>query len=175
MFSNRSVSILVATDVAARGLDIDGLDMVINTEIARDMEAHVHRVGRTGRGEQQGVACTLVTEQQQHRLERLQQYIGHSLEQAPLPDEQLLRKAAFQPQMVTLQIDGGKRQKLRPTDILGALTADPAIDGKHVGKIKIAANWAYVAVDSSVSGKALQLLSKGKLKGRQFRARLIQA
>lgn len=75
--------------------------------------------------------------------------------------------------MSTIQIDGGKKQKLRPGDILGALTADYRIEGNDVGKIQIANSWAYVAVKSDILDAALQLLNGGKMKGKKFRARKI--
>lgn len=126
LFANGSVSILVATDVAARGLDIAALDAVFNYQIARDLEVHVHRVGRTGRAGGSGIACTLVSESEAYRLERLNEFLGEPLEEAPLPPRSVLTREPFLPEMATLQLDGGKKQKVRPGDILGALTGEGA-------------------------------------------------
>ncbi len=77
--------------------------------------------------------------------------------------------------MVTLQIDGGKKNKLRPGDILGALTRAGGVAGDQVGKIRIFDLCAYVAVRREAAQVALQQLSEGKLKGRNFRARQLRA
>lgn len=172
-FTNNSVSIMVATDVAARGLDIDSLDLVINYHIASDPEVHVHRVGRTGRAGNKGHACSIVINKEKHKLKRLGEYLGQELETFGLPDTKLLNQPTYKAPMATIQIDGGKKQKLRPGDILGALTADYRIEGNDVGKIQIANSWAYVAVKNDILDAALQLLNGGKMKGKKFRARKI--
>ncbi|MFC3284516.1 ATP-dependent RNA helicase DbpA [Litchfieldella rifensis] len=172
-FANKSASILVATDVAARGLDIDALDAVFNYQIARDLEVHVHRIGRTGRAGSTGVAYTLITEQEAYRLARLAEFLGQELEAAPLPSGRGPEQAPFSPRMTTLQLDGGRKHKVRPGDILGALTGDGGLNGDQVGKIKVQERSAYVAVHRDVAKTALQKLSEGKLKGRSFRARRI--
>ncbi len=171
LFANKSVSILVATDVAARGLDIDALDAVINYQIAREYEVHVHRVGRTGRAGSKGIACTLFTDKERYRVGRLEAHLGHSIERATLPAADLLEQSVYKPSMATLQIEGGKRQKVRPGDILGALTAEDGISGHEVGKINVFDNFSYVAVMREVQNAALKKLSAGRLKGRSFRVR----
>jgi len=172
-FANRSASILVATDVAARGLDIDELDAVINYHLARDTEVHTHRIGRTGRAGSKGLACTLFSEKEDYKVARLEEYLEEKIEIHPLPRFSLLDKPAYKPTMATLQIDGGRRQKVRPGDILGALTGQNGIAGKQVGKIHIFDNCAYVAVNRDAAKPALRKLSEGKLKGRSFRVRRI--
>jgi ATP-independent RNA helicase DbpA len=173
-FSNKSISILVATDVAARGLDIDELDAVINYHIAHDAEIHTHRIGRTGRAGRSGIACSLFTENEGHKVAMLETTVDPIVDAEPLPPVVLLDKHPMQPVMVTIRIDGGKKQKVRPGDILGALTGKKGIAGKQVGKIQIFENWAYVAVNQKVAKPALQKLMHGKLKGRTFRARLLE-
>jgi len=172
-FANKSISILVATDVAARGLDIDGLDVVINYELAHDPEIHVHRIGRTGRAGKQGVACTLFSVRDDYKMTVLGDYLERDINAEPLPSSELLKEPALKAAMTTLQIGGGKKQKLRPGDILGALTAGKDITGKQVGKIHVMDQWAYVAVSRDVSKLALKKLGEGKLKGRSFRVRVI--
>lgn len=173
-FANKSASILVATDVAARGLDIDELDAVINVQIARELDVHTHRIGRTGRAGSKGVAYTLVTEKENHKLEALQDFLGQRFELLALPADDTLSQPSYKPPMATLQIDGGKKQKVRPGDILGALTGKDGIEGKQVGKIHIFDYCAYVAVSRKVSADALHKLESGKLKGRSFRVRQIR-
>jgi ATP-independent RNA helicase DbpA len=173
-FANKSTSILVATDVAARGLDIDALDAVINYHVARDPEVHVHRIGRTGRAGSKGIACSLYNERESYRVAVLDGDVDPIMDCKPLPPLSLLEKQTIRPSMATLQIDGGKKQKVRPGDILGALTGEHGITGAQVGKINILANCAYVAVHRDAVKTALKKLSDGKLKGRSFRVRRIQ-
>ena len=170
-FANKSISVLVATDVAARGLDIDDLDLVINYEIARDAEVHVHRIGRTGRAGSKGVACTLYNEKEAYKIAQLEEYIDQTINIERLPDVAILNEPTNKPTMVTLLIDGGKKQKVRPGDILGALTGENGIAGKEVGKIHLFDNRAYVAVAMNMAKTALKKLTEGKLKGRTFRVR----
>lgn len=172
-FANRSASVLVATDVAARGLDIHALDAVINYHIAHDAESHLHRIGRTGRAGSTGIACSLYSDKESHRVAQLEANVDPILDSEPLPSLTLLDKPVMKPAMATLQIDGGKKQKIRPGDILGALTGEQGIDGKQVGKIHLADNWAFVAVSRDATKPALKKLTEGKLKGRSFRVRLI--
>ncbi len=174
-FTNKSVSVLVATDVAARGLDIDSLDAVINFHIARDAEVHTHRIGRTGRAGSKGIACSLYSDNESHRVALLDfANLDPILDSEELPPLNLLDRQAVQADMLTLQIDGGKKQKLRAGDILGALTGENGISGKQVGKIHLADNWAYVAVSRDAAQQALRKLGQGKLKGRSFRVRLLR-
>lgn len=172
LFANQSASILVATDVAARGLDIAQLDAVFNYQIARELDVHVHRVGRTGRAGASGIACTLVTPQEDYRLERLAELLGEPLSTEPLPTA--ANGTPFEAPMATLQLAGGKKDKLRPGDILGALTSEGGLRGDQVGKIKVLARSAYVAVERSVVQKAQAKLERDKLKGRAFRVRRIR-
>ncbi len=173
-FSNKSVSVLVATDVAARGLDIEALDAVINYHIARELDVHVHRIGRTGRAGSKGIACTLYSEKEAFKVSRLEEHLGQTVRTEPLPPLRILDQLANKPPMSTLQIDGGKKQKVRPGDILGALTANNAVDGKQVGKIQIFDRCAYVAVNRTVAKTALKVITEGKLKGRSFRVRQLR-
>ncbi|SIT04863.1 ATP-dependent RNA helicase DbpA [Neptunomonas antarctica] len=170
-FSNKSVSILVATDVASRGLDIDALDAVINYQIARDIEVYVHRIGRTGRAGRKGLACTLFSDKETHKVARLEEYIGQRISIESLPSDSALDNPIFTPVMSTIQIDGGKKQKIRAGDILGALTGDNGIEGTQVGKIQVLDNKSYVAVHQDVARIALKKITEGKLKGRTYRAR----
>lgn len=174
-FSNKSVSILVATDVAARGLDIDDLDAVINYQLARETEVHLHRIGRTGRAGSTGIACSLFSARETFKVDLLAKLMDREIEAEALPDESVLNSAMIQPEMATIQIDGGKRQKVRPGDILGALTGEQGILGSQVGNINVFANWAYVAVHRDVAGVALKKIANGKMKGRTFRVRHIRA
>ncbi len=173
-FANKSVSVLIATDVAARGLDIEALDLVINYHIARDTEVHVHRIGRTGRAGSTGTACSLYSDKEHYKVALLGDYLDKIIEGEKSPPLSLLNESPGEPQMATILIDGGKKQKVRPGDILGALTGKNGITGKQVGKIHIFDNNAFVAINQDVIKPALKKLTEGKLKGRSFRARLIR-
>lgn len=168
-FANKSCPVLIATDVAARGIDIKALDAVINYELARDSEVHVHRIGRTGRAGEQGLALSLVAPNEITRLNRLEDYLKISLVLESLPENS--GESLPLPEMVTLNIDGGKKDKLRPGDIIGALTKDAGLAFEKIGKIDVFDFAAYVAVDRSIARQALKQLQDGKLKGRKFRAR----
>jgi len=172
-FANKSTSVLVATDVAARGLDIDNLDLVINFQLSHDPEVHIHRIGRTGRAGSKGVACTLVTERELYKLDKLAEYLEQSIDLEPLPRVNKHDNIISKPPMVTLQIDAGKKQKLRPGDIVGALTAKDGISGQQVGKIHLFDHRAFVAVNREVANAGLKKLSTDKLKGRNFKVRRI--
>ncbi|MEE9708046.1 ATP-dependent RNA helicase DbpA [Aeromonas veronii] len=169
-FANGSATILVATDVAARGLDIKELGAVINYELTYDPEVHVHRIGRTGRAGQQGLALSLYQPNEAQRVNFIEEY-----QQAPMPLGDLdsigrdIKPIA--PQMVTLSIDAGRKTKVRAGDILGALTGEGGIAGSDVGKIQISEQYSYVAVKRSVASTALKRLQEGKIKGRSYRAR----
>lgn len=173
-FANKSISVLVATDVAARGLDIDALDLVINYHIARDTEVHTHRIGRTGRAGSKGIACSLYSDKEHYKVALLGDYLDRMIEGETLPARSLLSGTPTRALMATIQIDGGKKQKVRPGDILGALTGKNGITGKQVGKIHLFENRAYVAVEQKVIKSALKKLTDGKLKGRSFRVRRLR-
>jgi len=172
-FANKSTTVLVATDVAARGLDIDNLDMVINYHLSHDPEVHIHRIGRTGRAGSKGIACTMIADKESYKLRKLEECLNQAIETETLPNVEKQDLLITKPAMVTLQIDGGKKQKLRPGDILGALTGKTGISGQQVGKIHLFDIRAFVAVEREVANTALKKLTNGKLKGRTFRVRRI--
>ncbi|CZF83828.1 ATP-dependent RNA helicase DbpA [Grimontia marina] len=168
-FSNKSTNIMVATDVAARGLDIEALDAVINYHMAFDTEVHIHRIGRTGRAGSEGAAYTFFGDEDGYRVALLEDHLERDIKPSALPDSSVLNNVPRTPAMVTLHIDGGKKIKVRPGDILGALTGENGIEGKQVGKIKVTDYRSYVAVERSVAKKALKKLSSGKIKGKTYR------
>ena len=168
-FSNKSASVLVATDVAARGLDIESVDAVVNYHVAHDPEVHVHRIGRTGRAGSKGLALTLFNDKEGYKIAQLEEYIQRSTDPEPLPHDSELTQRPNQPLMATLCIDGGKKDKVRPGDIVGALTGENGISGDQIGKIDVSHFVSYVAVDRDVITAAFTKLTNGKLKGRQFR------
>jgi ATP-independent RNA helicase DbpA len=173
-FSNKSCSILVATDVAARGLDIKDLEAVINFELSYDPEVHIHRVGRTGRAGKSGLALSLYLATESHRVTAIEDYQKVPSSHAAIDRLQPDQTHGSRPPMVTLCIDGGRKNKVRPGDILGALTGDAGIAGNKVGKIDTFDRISYVAIERNMADKALQQLSRGKIKGRYFKARKLE-
>lgn len=173
-FSNNSCSVLVATDVAARGLDIKSLQAVINYELPRDAEVYVHRIGRTGRSGKKGLALSLFSDSEQTRINAIANYQSSPcIQDVP---ESLDRKPGFMlaAPMVTIQINAGRKQKIRPGDLLGALTGEAGLAGSTIGKIDIFDMSSFVAVERPVLRQAMNYLANGKVKGRAIRARRIR-
>jgi ATP-dependent RNA helicase DbpA len=172
-FANKSASVLVATDVAARGIDIKELSAVINYELPRDPEIHVHRIGRTGRAGVQGLALSLVTAHEGWRVQAIEAALGTTIARGEIESLAVAAGGPPAPPMVTLCIDGGRKNKMRPGDILGALTGEAGIAGSEVGKIDVFDSQAYVAIRSASAAQALSSLSGNKIKGRFFKVRRI--
>jgi ATP-independent RNA helicase DbpA len=172
-FANKSCTLLIATDVAARGIDVAGLDLVINVDVTPDPEVHVHRIGRTGRAGESGVAVSLATPLDGRRVSAIEEYLGQTVTWGTLADLPAAKGAPLEPKMVTLQILGGRKDKLRPGDVLGALTGDAGLPGSAIGKIAVFDFVTYVAVERALANKAVARLEGGKIKGRQAKVRRI--
>ncbi|MGA0613107.1 ATP-dependent RNA helicase DbpA [Caldimonas sp. KR1-144] len=171
-FANRSCSVLVATDVAARGLDIAQLEAVINVDITPDVEVHTHRVGRTGRADEAGWAFSLASLDEMGRVGRIDEMQGRESVWHPLSE--LVPPAGAEPlhaPMVTLQILGGRKEKIRPGDVLGALTKDHGFAAAQIGKINVNEFSTYVAVERGIADQALHKLNAGKVKGKSVKVR----
>ena len=168
-FANGSSNILVATDVAARGLDISDLGAVINYDLPFETETYVHRIGRTGRAGKEGLALSLLSEKEDFRIHQINQLMKEdfTIEEktwnAPLETYHL-------PSMITLSINGGRKNKISAGDILGALTSEGGISGNDVGKIDRMDYITFVAVKRKCAAEALEILEKGQVKGRRFKA-----
>ncbi|MBU4610460.1 ATP-dependent RNA helicase DbpA [Achromobacter sp. GG226] len=171
-FANGSCTVLVATDVAARGLDIKQLGAVINVEVSRDPEVHIHRIGRTGRNGEQGLALTLCTPREMHYIERIETYQG---QRAQWADASRLspKGGALRARYVTVAIQGGRKDKLRPGDVLGALTGPGGLTGEHVGRIHVFEHVSYAAVERGQAAAAVARMEGGSIKGRSLRARVV--
>ena len=172
LFRNGSARILVATDVAARGLDIEMLELVINVDLPVSPEVYIHRIGRTGRAGRQGTAVSIATAFEALKIMEIEQATGVRMIRQNLGFEnQHGLGAEFQKTSTkTIQIAGGKIDKLRAGDILGALTAQPgALLATDIGKIEIHERFSLVAVTTPVAEKALQKLRTTKIKGKKFK------
>ena len=165
-FINGSARVLVATDVAARGLDIAELDLVISVHMAHDLDTHTHRIGRTGRAGAEGQAVSLVGPQDDYKLRLLEDTLSAPLQLQALPAVVAAAKP-LQADFVTVQLSGGKKDKLRPGDIVGALTRDGVLGVNDIGKIKLQPTWSFVAVRVPLLKHALALLNADQIKGKR--------
>jgi len=165
--------VLVATDVAARGLDIAQLEAVINVDVTPDPEVHVHRIGRTGRADENGWALSLASMDEMGRVGNIEEVLGREVEWHKLAELDAGSDAPLLPPMETLQILGGRKDKIRPGDVLGALTGDAGFRGDQIGKINVTEFSTYVAVERGIARDALRKLNGGTVKGKKVRVRLM--
>ncbi|MFM2263040.1 MAG: ATP-dependent helicase DbpA [Pseudomonadota bacterium] len=172
-FANRSCSVLVATDVAARGIDIAHLPCVINADVTPDPEVHVHRIGRTGRGDAEGLALTLASLDEMGSVGKIEQLQGRESTWQPLSDLAPTSRDPLLAPMATLQIVGGRKEKIRAGDVLGALTGEAGFDKAQIGKINVNEFSTYVAVDRAIARQVEAKLSVGRIKGRSVKVRLL--
>lgn len=170
-FSNKTVSVLVATDVAARGLDIERVDLVINHRVGEDIDTHTHRIGRTGRAEEKGLAITLIDQAEEDKLDEIAAKTDATIKKLNIQTVRFHANRIKQPEYVCIAVDGGKRDKLRPGDILGALTKEAEIPGADIGKISISARHAYIAIKERSVKRALAQFRERRIKGKRFKAR----
>ena len=172
-FGQGKTHAIVATDVAARGLDIGKVDVVFNFELPMQPEVYLHRIGRTGRAGRKGRAISLVTDQERRRLKDIQDEFPHT----DIQEYEIRRvsepASGLVPSMTTIEISGGRRNKLRAGDFLGAITATKDIPGSAVGKINVLEKNTFVAIHKEHHAKAVSLLNKAPIKGKSYRARSI--
>ena len=172
-FANRSCSVLVATDVAARGLDIANLAAVINVDVTPDPEVHIHRIGRTGRGDAEGLALNLASMDEMGSVGKIEVLQGRESAWSPLSELTPTGSGPLVPPMATVQIIGGRKEKIRAGDVLGALTGDMGYTREQVGKINVNEFSTYVAVERSIAPQVVQRLNSGRVKGKSVKARLV--
>jgi ATP-independent RNA helicase DbpA len=173
-FANKSCSVLVATDVAARGLDIAQLEAVINVDVTPDAEVHIHRIGRTGRAGESGLAITLASLDEMGSVGKIEQLQGRESDWHPVSELTSASSAPLVPPMVTLHIQGGRKEKIRPGDVLGALTADLGYSREQVGKINVNDWSTYVAVNRDIAQQAASRLNAGRIKGKSVSVRVLE-
>ena len=173
-FANKSCSVLVATDVAARGLDIASLACVINVDVTPDSEVHIHRIGRTGRAGETGLALNLASMNEMGYVGKIEVLQKKETVWSPLSELMPTGKGPLMPPMVTLHIQGGRKEKIRPGDVLGALTADLGYTREQVGKINVNEWSTYVAVDRGIAEQAASRLNAGRIKGKSVKVRVLE-
>ncbi|HVY54081.1 MAG TPA: ATP-dependent RNA helicase DbpA [Gammaproteobacteria bacterium] len=165
-FKNQSCPIMVATDVAARGLDIKELPAVINYDLAFEHDVHIHRIGRTGRAGSKGLALTLIIPADAQRLRIIEEGLTQAIIWGNMGELNTQDNTIPLSEMVTLSFNAGRKDKIRPGDILGVLTKEAGLAGDVIGKIDISTLYSYVAIKRDQVNKALQFFKSGKLKGR---------
>ncbi|MDP2092586.1 MAG: ATP-dependent RNA helicase DbpA [Hydrogenophaga sp.] len=173
-FANKSCSVLVATDVAARGLDIASLAAVINVDVTPDAEVHIHRIGRTGRAGESGLALNLASMNEMGSVGKIEQLQGRESAWHKLDELTPTGKGPLVPPMATLHIQGGRKEKIRPGDVLGALTADLGYTREQVGKINVNEWSTYVAVDRALAEQMASRLNAGLIKGKSVKVRVLE-
>ncbi|WP_380178124.1 ATP-dependent RNA helicase DbpA [Kalamiella sp. sgz302252] len=173
-FANGSCRVLVATDVAARGLDIKALAMVVNYQLSYDPEVHVHRIGRTARAGAEGTAISLVSPDEMIRAHALEDFLQQKLNWRSVAELKSIAPRPLPAEMVTLSLDGGRKAKIRPGDILGALTGEAGLSGEAIGKIDIGPTQACVAIRHDSARQVMKQLQQLKIKGKNCRARLLK-
>lgn len=166
-FANKSCRVLVATDVAARGLDIKELSMVVNYDLPHSEETYTHRIGRTGRAGSEGLAFTLFSE---YETDKAYAYKNETRLFQDSSELKIHNSFDMKAENMTLVIEGGKKDKLRAGDILGALTGKNGLTGKSIGKIDIYDRQSYVAIQREFIESAQQRISKGRIKNKRFTA-----
>ena len=168
LFSNKSYPILIATDVASRGLHIDDVDLVINYDLSLDEKIHTHRIGRTARAGKGGLAISLYNSNDYDRVELIKDTFSDIREENITDIEDDL-SYKIDSNLRTIFINGGKKHKLRAGDILGALTAGIGLNKDDIGKIDILDFASYVAINKEKLEYVLDKLSKSKIKGKYYR------
>lgn len=173
-FGNGSASVLVATNVAARGIDIPQLPLVIVSELSREPESHVHRIGRTGRAGESGLALTIVADGREgQRLAKVEALLGESLQRGPklgiAQDLEFMRAPNR-----TLMLMAGRKDKLRKGDVLGALIKDGNLPAEAIGRIDLRDKACAVAIATPSANAALKFVLGARIKKKRVRAFLLK-
>jgi ATP-independent RNA helicase DbpA len=176
LFRNGSYRILIATDVAARGLDIKNLELVVNYDMPAQTETYVHRIGRTGRAGKAGMAVLIADPRDSMKIQEFEKAVGQKMKRQPLgfKNQHGLSKDLREAAMATLSISGGRKDKLRPGDILGALTGEGGLKGEDIGKIEVQDKVSYVAISSKFAQIGFDRLRNGKIKGQKFQIKVMK-
>ena len=183
---------LIATDVAARGIHVDAVSLVINVDLPPENESYVHRIGRTGRAGNEGAAVTFMTPSERSRMAELEEYLRYKLPRRERPTLEAVEKgkAIFEAQpgmpdfpvdkseiidreITQIRINAGRKTKMRPGDILGALTAIGEISAMDIGVIDIQDTCSYVEILGGKGERVLEFLSHAKIKGKVHSMRII--
>ena len=189
-FKKGEFRILVATDIAARGIDIENITHVINFELPVEKEAYVHRIGRSGRAGAKGKAISICTRKGDRYLDEIQKYIGFELPVKENPSNETIKenfkigteilKSApkkkkeksknINADITKIYLNGGKKKKRRPGDIVGAITKVNGVSGTDIGIIDVQDNGSYVEILNGKGMFVLKALRDMTIKGKKLKA-----
>ena len=173
-FANNSIKVLVATDVAARGLDIKSVECVINYDFPLSKESYIHRIGRVGRAGESGIALSLITQKDNIVIEELKESINNIEERNLETINSKNRDFSIRGDKDTICIYAGRKDKLRAGDILGSIIKSGGFENSVIGKIDINDRYSYIAIDKEVSDKVFNYLQNNRIKNRKFKVEFIQ-
>ncbi|MBM6838048.1 DbpA RNA binding domain-containing protein, partial [Clostridium saudiense] len=188
-FKKGNFRILIATDVAARGIDVEGITHVINYDLPVEKEAYVHRIGRTGRAGAKGKALSLVNQYEDRLLNMIQEYIGFEVPLKDIPSVdgvkakeaegiKILRSnptvkrqktKAVNKDITKIYLNGGKKKKIRPGDIVGAISRIEGITAEDIGIIDVQDTVSYVDILNGKGNKVIEGLRNGTIKGKKLK------
>ncbi|MEH7376261.1 MULTISPECIES: DEAD/DEAH box helicase [Bacillaceae] len=180
---------LIATDVAARGIDIDNVTLVINYDVPMEKESYVHRTGRTGRAGNEGKAITFATPYEGKFVRAIERYIGFEIPkmEAPKPAEVARAKEAFEEKIsgrrvvrnnktarinqgiTKLHFNGGKKKKMRAVDFVGTIAKIPGVTADDIGIITIQDQMTYVDILNGKGSLVLQAMENATIKGKKLK------
>lgn len=181
---------LIATDVAARGIDFDKIDLVVNYDFPGGRETYVHRIGRTGRNGEKGRAVSLLCEDEERMLHMVEAYTGQELSpiDCPEPDEaaqkafwarqrekqapKAQKGAALNAGITRLSVGGGRKSKMRAADIVGTICSIDGINAEDIGIIDIRESLTYVEILNGKGQEVLEKLQEKAIKGKLRKVRL---
>jgi len=173
-FRDGRYEVMIATDIAARGIDVSSVSHVINYDIPENADTYIHRIGRTGRAGESGLALNLASLDEMGSVGKIEHLQGRESAWRPLSELTPTGQGPLVPPMVTLHIQGGRKEKIRPGDVLGALTADLGYTREQVGKINVNEWSTYVAVDRDIAQQAASRLNAGRIKGKSVKVRVLE-
>ncbi|SFF88336.1 DEAD/DEAH box helicase [Pontibacter chinhatensis] len=174
LFRNGTASILVATDLAARGLDMDVVQQIIHYELPQHQDAYQHRSGRTGRAGKSGTVYTLLNSREMQKLEQWPDVqVNEWLDLTELAAADTAAPVET-PALTTLHISGGRKDKLSPRDIVGALIAEVGLKASEIGKIEIQDRHSFVAIPEEAASAAVRKLSAARIKGKRYKISFVR-
>ncbi|MBM7663496.1 superfamily II DNA/RNA helicase [Bacillus mesophilus] len=188
-FKRGNFRYLVATDVAARGIDVDNVTLILNYDVPMEKASYVHRTGRTGRAGNKGKAITLVTENEEKYLRAIERYIGFEIPTVDEPSQGQVagNQGAFDEKVggrrvvrnnkterinrdiMKLHFSGGKKKKLRAVDFVGTISNLPGVSAEDIGIITILDHLTYVDILNGKGSVVLQAMEEKTIKGKKLK------
>jgi ATP-dependent RNA helicase DeaD len=183
--------LLVATDVAARGLDISGVTHVVNYDIPNSPDVYVHRIGRTGRVGRSGRAITFITPKQRRDLEAIEKHAKTTIEpwsddsakpervkipaepngdrETRRPRHTKPRRATGDGELVKLIVSGGRAQGIEPADVIGAIVDNSHLEGEDIRNVRVLERFSFVEVPAKRAAEVIDKVSGSAVRGNKLR------